>query len=387
MDPVIQINEKGKKRLLKGHPWIFRSDLQSQEALAGVVTVQDPKGKFLAKALYSPSSQIALRILCTENKIIDENFWEERLLRAKALRESLNIDSNAYRVVFGEADLIPSFVLDRYADAYSFQILSAGLETIRDTLLQLIQKHFSPKLLVERNDVSVRNLENLPQSAQILLGNSSAEVEIREGNLSFQIDLLRGQKTGAFLDQRDNRLWAAPLAKGKKRILDACAYLGFFTCAFAAHAQEVLAIEQSEWACLQIQKNAEFNQLNNVEVQQANVFDYLKEATQRKEKFDLINLDPPAFVKSRSQLSQALRGYKEINLRAMHLLEKDGILITSSCSHHLSEEEFLNTLHEASLDAKRKVQVLSVRSQGPDHPLLLGFPESKYLKCVIMRLS
>jgi len=386
MHPTIQINEKGKKRLLKGHPWIFKSDLENQETSAGIVSIQDKKGKFLGKALYSPSSQIALRMLCNENRPIDEAFWEARILQAKKLRENLKIDSNAYRMIFGEADFIPSFVLDRYAEAYSFQILSAGLETVRETLLKLIEKHFSPQLLIERNDVSVRNLENLPQTSQILFGEKSSRVEIQEGKLHFEVDLLEGQKTGAFLDQRENRLWAASLAKKKKRVLDACAYLGFFSCGFAQYAEEVYALEQSEWASSQIQKNAELNKLKNIQIVTANVFDYLKEATQRKEKFDLINLDPPAFVKSRSQLAQALRGYKEINLRAMQLLTEGGVLISSSCSHHLSEEEFLKTLEEAALDAKKKIQILKMASQGPDHPILLGFPESKYLKCAIMKV-
>ncbi len=385
-NPIL-VNEKGKRRLLSGHPWVFLSDLTIPEKQeAGIVSVCDLKKRFLGKALYSPHSQISVRMLTSGDEPIDTSFWEKKIRSALALRQSLQIPSNAWRLIYGEADGIPSFVLDRYDNACVFQSLSAGVETQRETLLSLIQQILNPSLLVERNDVSVRTLEKLPLASQVIQGDGPTRVEIKEGELRFVVDLLEGQKTGAFLDQRQNRIWAGNFAKEKQRVLDACSYQGWFACHLARAAKEVIAIEQSEAACRLIEENATLNQLNNIEVIQKNVFDVLREMDGRKEEFDLINLDPPAFVKSRSQLAQAIRGYKELNLRAMKLLQPGGILITSSCSHHLSEEDFLALLSEAARDAKRKVQILWVGGQDRDHPMLLGFPESKYLKCLFLRI-
>ncbi len=383
----IQLNAKAFRRLQLGHPWIFRSDISvPDKSEAGIAMLMSPAGKFLGKALYSPHSEIALRFLTARDEAIDENFWENRIRQALLTRQELNIDSNAYRVVFGESDGIPSFVLDCYDQAYSFQILSAGLESQRDALLKSIHKIFNPKLIVERNDVSVRKLEQLPLVSQVLFGDASTRVKIREGTLSYEVDLLEGQKTGAFLDQRSNRLKAGEYSKNKKRILDVCSYQGWFSCQMAQDGAEVIAMDQSALACEMVKRNAKLNSLNNIEVIEANAFDALKEMDQNKEKFDLINLDPPAFVKSRKQIKNALRGYKEINLRGMKMLNEGGILITSSCSHHLSEENFIGLLHEAALDAKKKVQILEKCYQAPDHPALLGFPESNYLKCFFLKV-
>ena len=383
----IQLNNKALRRLQQGHPWIFRSDIKVKgDNKAGVAEIISLSDKFLGQGLYSPHSEIALRFLTEKNEIIDYDFWKTRIESAYSLRKDLNIPSNAYRIVFGESDGIPSFILDKYNQAYSFQILSAGLESQREFLLKAVEEIFKPKLLVERNDVSVRKLEQLPQSSQVLFGDASSLVRIKEGNLEFEVDLLQGQKTGAFLDQRFNRLKAGEYAKGKERVLDVCSYQGWFACQMAKHAGSVVAIDQSEFACKSIQRNAEINQLQNIEVLETNAFDRLKEMDQAKEKFDLINLDPPAFVKSRKQIKNALRGYKEINLRGMKMLKEGGILITSSCSHHLSEQIFEEVLLEAALDAKKRVQVLERCYQGVDHPALLGFPESNYLKCFFLKV-
>jgi len=386
MTVTMKVNDKGKRRILKGHPWVFRSDLVESPAAPGVAAVTDAKGAFLGQALHSPHSQIALRMIGRGAETVDEDFWKERIEGAAALRKALKIPSDACRIVFGESDGIPSFILDRYHEAYSFQILSAGLETQREALLSCIQRIFEPAILVERNDVSVRNLEKLPLSAQILKGGGSTEIEVREGGLRFRVDLLEGQKTGAFLDQRDNRLKAAALAQGRKKILDAFSYQGWFACHMAQAAEEVTAVEQSAPACLSLRANLGLNQIGNVKIEEANAFDFLKEADLRKDRFDLINLDPPAFVKSRSQLKAALKGYKEINLRALRLLNPGGVLITSSCSHHLSEEKFLEILEDAARDARRRVQILSIGGQAPDHPVLLNFPESRYLKCFFLHV-
>lgn len=383
----IQLNAKAHRRLEQGHPWIFRSDISvPSKTEAGIAELLSPVGKFLGKALYSPHSEIALRFLTSKDETIDESFWEKRIRQALQLRQDLELDSNAYRVVFGESDGIPSFVLDCYDRAYAFQILSAGLESQREALLQSIHKIFNPQLIVERNDVSVRKLEQLPLVSQILFGESSSRVMIQEGELKFEVDLLEGQKTGAFLDQRSNRLKAAHYSKNKKRILDVCAYQGWFSCQMGLGGAEVIALDQSTAACESVKKNAVLNRLNNIQVMEANAFDALKVMDQNKEKFDLINLDPPAFVKSRKQIKNALRGYKEINLRGMKMLNEGGILITSSCSHHLSEENFLDLLQDAAIDARKKVQILERSYQAPDHPALLGFPESNYLKCFFLKV-
>ncbi|MFO1518964.1 MAG: class I SAM-dependent rRNA methyltransferase [bacterium] len=383
----IQVTEKGKRRVLNGHPWVFRSDLDGKPEMdAGVVSVHDSRGKFLSKALYSPRSQIALRCFTTRDETIDKEFWRKRLLAADSFRRSLSLPSDAYRVVFGESDGIPSFVLDRYGAAFSFQMLSAGLETQREILLALLQEEFQPELVVERNDVTVRKLEELPLCSQVIFGESSTRRTITEGSLQYEVDLLEGQKTGAFLDQRDNRLKAGELSRGKKKALDAFAYQGWFSCPMARGAEEVTALDQSGPACEQIKSNAALNGIQNLSVLEVNAFDYLKEVDQRKERFDLINLDPPAFVKTRSQLAQALKGYKEINLRALRLLDAGGLLITSSCSHHLSEAEFFEVIREAAHDARRTVQIIGIGHQAADHPVLMNFPESNYLKCFFLRV-
>jgi 23S rRNA (cytosine1962-C5)-methyltransferase len=387
MENPVTVNEKGKRRILQGHPWVFRSDVTQPDPLpSGAVAVVDSKNKFLGRALSSPHSQITLRMITREDEKIDRAFFKIRIEAAARYRASLAIHSNAYRVIFGESDGIPSFILDRYGDSFSFQILSAGLECFRKELLESVDEIFSPALLVERNDVSVRNLEKLPQAAQVLSGDGPTRKVIQEGELKFEVDLLEGQKTGAFLDQRDNRLKAGQWARNRKKALDAFSYQGWFSCHLAREAGFVIAVDQSAPACRMIEINADRNQLKNISVVESNVFDFLKEADQKRERFDLINLDPPAFVKSRSQLSQALKGYKEINLRAMKLLEPGGLLITSSCSHHLSEEEFLKLLQESARDAKRTAQIVDIGHQAADHPIGLQFPESKYLKCFFIRI-
>lgn len=383
----IKINEKGKKRILKHHPWVFKSDLMDEKiGLAEIVEIIGPKNEPIAQGFYSPHSQISLRIIANCSAKIDERFWEERILSADQFRKTLHIPSNAYRMIYGESDGIPSFILDRYDNAFSFQILSAGLETIRETILKIIRKNFHPDLIVERNDVTVRNFEKLPLSSQIIEGSKNSKIIIEEDPLKFEVDLLEGQKTGAFLDQRSNRILAGKMAENRKKALDVFSYQGWFACHIAKKAENVIAIEQSEISCQQIKINAELNALKNISISSSNAFDYLREADQSKKKFDLINLDPPAFAKSKSHLFQALKGYKEINLRAMKLLEKDGILITSSCSHHISDEQFLEIITEAAHDAKRQVQIIRIGHQAPDHPILVGFPESNYLKSLFLKM-
>lgn len=382
----IILTSPGKKRIRWGHPWIFKSDLQEHRKIpAGIVELYDLQKKFLGQAFYSPHSEIALRWITSKKESLDREFWREKLMAAKRLRESMEIPSNAYRVVFGESDGIPSFILDKYDHAYVFQTLSAGLEAMRDLLLEEVKSIFAPVLLVERNDVSVRTLERLPLTAQVVAGEGNTRVEIEEAGLLFEVDLLEGQKTGAFLDQRDNRILAGKLAEKKEKVLDIFSYQGWFACHLAMSAGEVTAVEQSEKACAHIQENAQRNNLK-INVLAANAFDVLRSMADQKQSFDLINLDPPAFAKSRKQIGQALKGYKEINLRALKLLKKEGILISSSCSHHLSLNELMSVVHEAALDAKREIQVLRIGTQSADHPVKLGFPESNYLKCLFLRV-
>jgi len=383
----LKISDKGKQRLLSGHPWVFRSDVVSTlPPQPGIISVLDKSEKFLGQALYSPHSQITLRWLTFKDEKIDREFWKNRMASAIGFRSQIPIASNACRLIYGEVDGIPSFVVDRYENAISFQMLSAGLETQRECLIDLLHEIVKPELIVERNDVSVRKLEQLPLCQQILFGTGASQVEIWEENLKFEVDLLEGQKTGAFLDQRENRIKAGFFSKNSKRILDVFSYEGWFACHFAQNANEVIAVEQSERAVQKIKLNAEKNKFKNISVISENAFDVLKKLDAQKEKFDLINLDPPAFAKSASQIKQALNGYKEIHLRAMRLLRKDGILITSSCSHHLSEDAMLKVIVDAAKDAKRTIQIFGMGAQSADHPILPRFPESKYLKCFFLRV-
>lgn len=386
MKDSIIVNKRGMERARKGHLWIYRSDVaDAAEAKGGaVVTVLDERGRFVGQALYSDSSEISLRLLTTREEEIDREWWRRRLRAAADRRETFKAGTNAYRLVYSEGDLLSSLIVDVYADVMVLQTLSQGTENLKGMLAELLIEEFAPRAIIERNDVRVRELEGLELRAGLLYGDVPDELEIVQDGVRFLIAPLAGQKTGSFLDQRENRLAARAIAKG--RALDCFTFNGAFALHLSDVCESVLGLDISADAVQAARHNAALNEARNVEFREANVFDALREMEASKERFDTIVLDPPAFAKNRASVRAAVRGYKEINLRALKLLNTGGALITCSCSYHMSEETFVGILLEAGHDAKRRVQLVEKRMQSRDHPVLLGVPETHYLKCLIARV-
>lgn len=390
-----QLTTRGIARFRSGHPWIYRGDVESHPvpALGGAVRVVDRRGRFLAWAHYSAESEISLRLLSRfESEIIDREFWRVRLEQAIDLRQRVVSDSDSFRLVHGDGDSLPGLVVDRYGDSLVIQTLTQSMDRLKGLWVELLVEVLKPALIIERNDVRVRQLEGLPLLTSILYDRQGAESEspfsttqvITENGLQFKVDLLTGQKTGAFLDQRENRAVARALAHG--RGLDCFSFHGSFALHLAAGCSQVTALDISAPAIQRAQENAELNGLRNIEFIEGNVFDQLREFDDVGRRFETIVLDPPAFAKNRSALEGALRGYKEINLRAMRLLMPGGILITCTCSYHVSEELFQQVLEDAARDAGRTLQIVEKRTQGRDHPMMLSMPETLYLKCFVLRL-
>lgn len=378
----VQLTPKGHARWKTLHPWVFAKDCDAASAMpAGIVTVLSPKGHALGQAFFSPHSQIMLRRLTLSVTTIDDAFWRARLQRALHKRTALAKTTNAYRVVFGESDGLPSIVIDRYNDIAVIQTLSAGAETIKEVLCNLVMELLPVTTLIERNDVAVRDLEQLPLIKRVVRGEKT-RTEIQDGHLRFEVDCLEGQKTGAFLDHRASRRHLTQLARG--RVLDCFSYEGWGACYMAAKVDAVIAVDISAPACARIRANVARNAAPNVEVQEADVFDFLKNCDDRGEKFDLIHLDPPAFIKNRKHLAAGIRGYKEINLRALRCLNPGGTLVTSSCSYHLTVDVMCEMLCEAASDIGRELVVRDQLGQDEDHPVLLHFPESQYLKGFVL---
>lgn len=389
------VNKKGAKRVRGGHLWIYKSDVVKAEADGGeVVSVFDEGKNFIGKAFYSDSSEITLRIFTTRNEEIDKEFWRERIKATARLRKITNQESRikndnqppttAKRLIYSEGDLIPSLIVDDYDGLFVIQTLSQGTEKLKNTFVEILRDEFAPRAIIERNDVRVRGRENLPLSTGVLFGEAPDEITIEQDGVKFYVSPLGGQKTGSFLDQRENHYRVRNYAFG--RGLDCFTFNGGFALNLAQTCEQVTALDISEDAINLAKRNAVLNSITNVEFKTANVFDQLRDYEQTGEKFDTIVLDPPAFVKSRSALKSAVRGYKEINLRALKLLNTNGILVTCSCSYHFSEEIFLQTVEEAARDAKRRVHLIEKRMQAADHPVLIGMPETYYLKCFILRV-
>ncbi|HKG47535.1 MAG TPA: class I SAM-dependent rRNA methyltransferase [Pyrinomonadaceae bacterium] len=383
-----RVNKKGADRVRQGHLWIYRSDVVATDAEGGsVVVVRDERGNFIGQALFSDSSQIALRFLTQSNEEIDRNWWRRRIREARDRRQ-ISPETNAYRVIYSEGDLLPSLIVDAYADVLVMQTLSQGTDAVKSMLTEILVEEFNPRAVIERNDVRVREFEALPLINGIVYGDAPGELEILQHGLRFVVEPLAGQKTGSFLDQRENRLAARAAAQttSRRRALDCFTFNGAFALHLARACEDVIGIDISRDAVAAARRNAAVNEIANVEFLEANVFDVLREMEAAGERFDVIVLDPPAFAKNRASLKAAIRGYKEINLRALKLLNPGGVLITCTCSYHVSEELFLEILAQAAIDAHRRVQVVERRMQASDHPVLLGMPETYYLKCVIARL-
>jgi 23S rRNA (cytosine1962-C5)-methyltransferase len=383
---TVRINRKGASRIASGHPWIFSSDLLDRGQAAGgeAVVVVDPNGAALGTAHYSDSSQISLRLLSERVETIDRAFFLRRIAIAEAHRKRVVADSEAYRMIHGEGDQLPGLVIDRYGDYFTLQTLDQGMDRAKPEIVSCIKELFAPKGLAERNDAAVRQREALPLQSGVVAGEVPETVAVGMNGLKLHADLLRGQKTGIFLDQRENYLAAARYARG--RALDCFTSTGGFALHMAAKCESVEAVDSSE-ASLRIARiNCETNGIGNVELREADVFELLAGHSSARRRFDIVVLDPPAFAKSRQNLDAAIRGYQEINRRALELLTTGGILITCSCSHHLSEAALLELVATASLDSGRKLRVLERRMQSQDHPVLLTVPETLYLKCLILEV-
>jgi len=385
---TVRVNKKGADRIRNGHLWIYRSDLVDVDATGGaVVSVKDERGNFIGQALYSDASQISLRFVTQSNEEIDRAWWRRRIVEAAA-RRNITSDTNAYRLIYSEGDLLPSLIVDRYNDVLVLQTLSQGTDALKTTFTEILIEEFQPRAIIERNDARVRQLEGLPLISAVVYGEAPEEIEISQHGLRFVVSPGAGQKTGSFLDQRENRLAARAAAQltNRGRALDCFTFNGAFALHLASVCEEVIGIDISGDAVAAAKQNAQLNGLNNVEFREANVFDALREFETRGERFDVIVLDPPAFAKNRASLNSAVRGYKEINLRALKLLNAGGVLVTCTCSYHVAEDLFLEIMDQAASDAHRRVQVVEKRMQASDHPVLLGMPETYYLKCVIARV-
>ena len=382
--PTVTITPKGEERIRAGHPWVYRSDVVDVRAERGqMVRVTGRRKASLGYALYSDRSEISLRLFSRNAEAPTIKTWRERLEAAAAYRDTLGIDSTAYRLVHGEADRLPGLVVDKYGDYLVLQALVQGVDLRMPEIVAALVERLQPAGILARNDPRVRLLEGLEQRVEVLHGTVPDTIEVREGRATYHVDPHRGQKTGLFLDQRENRVAAASYAHG--RALDAFSYNGGFALALAPVCAEVLAVDISDDAVARIDANVKRNNVSNVHARSMNVFDELRELERRGERFDTIVLDPPAFAKNKASVSKALSGYKEINLRALKLLNVGGFLVTCSCSYNVSEAMFADVLASAAVDARAEVTVVEKRMQGRDHPVLMTVPETYYLKCFVLR--
>lgn len=385
----VKISTRGAKRIRKGHLWVYRSEVRDAEDTTpgAIVSVVDEANNFVGQAIYSDQSEISLRFLTTRDEAIDRDWWRARFRECAARRAAIARETNAYRLVYSEGDLMPSLIIDVYDGNYVLQALSQAMDRLQSELVELLVEEFNPRSIMERNDARVRTLEGLELRTGVIYSGGSppaAEIEINQHGKRFIVAPLSGQKTGAFLDQRENYLAARRVARG--RALDCFTFNGGFALHMSESCESVVGIDISAEAIAAAERNARLNDASNVKFETANVFDALREMEIAGERFDTIVLDPPAFTKNRATVKSGTRGYKEINLRSLKLLNPGGVLITCTCSYHISEQMFLEIISEAALDARRRLQIIERRGQSTDHPVLLGVPETHYLKCVIARV-
>jgi 23S rRNA (cytosine1962-C5)-methyltransferase len=386
--PVVKISERGASRLRRGHVWVYRSDIISGEGVppGALAQITDERGKSLGTALYSSASQIAVRMISAELVSDLGKLLRERIRAAIAYREQVVRDTDAYRVVFSEGDFLPGLILDRYNDILCFQMLTQAMDTasVRETVVPELIGGLNPTAIVERVDPRIRQLEELATRPSGLIHGDKTNTVISMNGIRFHYDALAGQKTGAFLDQRENYAAAAQYARGEA--LDVFCYQGGFALHLAQRCARITGVDSSRPALEQAERNASLNG-REIEWIEANAFDLLRDYSTSGRKYDTIILDPPAFAKSKQTLETALRGYKELNLRALKMLRPGGILISCSCSHHVSPAEFLEVITQASQDVHRTIRMVENRGQARDHPMLLTVPETGYLKCLIMHVS
>jgi len=381
----VVISSRGVERLRSGHLWVYRSDIRSAQAEPGsIVRVTDERGRFHGRAFYSDKSQIAVRLLTRADVPIDRAFFAQRLRQAAAYRKIVVENTEAYRLVYGEADQIPSLIVDRYGDYLVIQTLSQATDRLKNTFVEILAELFAPKGILERNDPKVRLLEGLEQRVGTLHGEVPDEIVAKENGIAFAYDLAKGQKTGSFLDQRENHQAAWRYASGE--VLDCFSYQGGFALTIAEKCEHVEVIDMAPAAVESGRRNQQLNSISNVHFREGNTFDILKEYDEADRQFQMVILDPPAFAKNRDSVEAAQRGYKEINLRALKILKPGGFLLTCSCSYHIQEALFLQIIAEAANDARRNVVVVERRTQAQDHPILLMMSETHYLKCLIFKV-
>ena len=386
MKHAAHVSARAARRWSLGHPWIFRSDVTVRPGIpAGAVVVEDHRGKPIGVALWSPASEIALRMVdANPNATLDDAWWHVRIGSAAGRRTPLHGETNAYRVVHGEADALPSLVCDRYDRWLVVQLLSAGLEAFRKPIVRALSNALSPNGILARNDVPVRKKEGLATEVELLAGDVPREIEVDEHGVRYLAAPWSGQKTGAFLDQRENRVLIGSRARG--RALDCFSYHGSFALHLARRADSVVAVDVSAEALRRAEENAKRNSLGNVSFVEADVFDYLRELERARERFDTVVVDPPAFAKTRASVPAALRGYKDVNLRALRVLAPGGLLFTASCSFHVGRAEFLEMLRAAAADSGRRVALRMTTGQALDHPEVVTIPETGYLKGALLEV-
>ncbi len=382
---TVRVNRKAASRVDAGHPWIFRSDIVGQvdAALGGQAVRVECGSRTLGVAHYSSASLIALRLLSRRVEEIDAAFFKLRLRAAGEFRKQVVSGTTAFRLVYAEADGLPALIIDRYADTFVLQALDQGMERSTPLIVRALEELFQPAGILARNDAAVRTQEELPRETKGLSGNVPESVEYEMNGLRLRADLLTGMKTGGFLDQRENYVAAAKYARGVA--LDCFTSTGGFALTMAKACDRVEALDSSEPAIQRAREVAGANGISNVEFIEIDVFDALAGYAAARRTFDTIVLDPPAFAKSRGHIEQAARAYKEINRRALSLLRSGGVLVTCSCSHHMSEAELLGVIAEAAMETRRNLRVLERRMQAADHPVLLTVPETHYLKCLILQ--
>jgi 23S rRNA (cytosine1962-C5)-methyltransferase len=386
--PTVKVSARGAARLQDGHVWVYRSDIISADGVppGSLVTVTDHRGQSLGTALYSSASQIAIRLISREPVADFPALLRMRIANAIRYRESIIRDTDAFRVIFSEADFLPGLIVDRYNDLLSVQILTQAMDAthVRDLVVAELSDRLQPASVFERVDSRIRDLEQLPPRDSSLLRGERASTIFTMNGVQFHYDALAGQKTGAFLDQRENYAAAAQYAHGEA--LDVFCYQGGFALHLAARCSQVTGVDSSRPALEIADRNAALNH-RDIEWIEANAFDLLRDYSASGRHYDTVVLDPPAFAKSKRDLDTAVRGYKELNLRALKMLRPGGVLVTCSCSYHVSQSDFLQMLAEASLDAHRTLRLTEFRGQSRDHPVLLNVPETSYLKCVIAHVS
>jgi 23S rRNA (cytosine1962-C5)-methyltransferase len=385
---VVNLARGRHERVLHGHPWVFQSEVENIRGdyqPGDIVSVVGNRGMFLGKGYINPKSQIIVRMMTSHDEPIDAAFIRRRVERAWQYRQRVLTDTDSCRVIFGEADFLPGLIVDKFGDILVIQSLALGIERWLDEIVDALDEVIKPRGIYERNDVPVRELEGLKQRKGFLRGEFDPKLIITENGLKMQVDVAEGQKTGYFLDQRDNRFAIRKYIRPGDRVLDCFSNVGGFALnAAAAGAGEVLAVDASAEALQAVRANAELNGLQNqIRLEEGNAFDILRRLESERQQFDLIVLDPPAFAKNKGALEGAARGYKEINLRAMKMLPEGGFLVTCSCSYHMNPELFQAVVEDAALDARRRLRLVENRAQAPDHPIVVGYPESHYLKCLI----